>query len=502
MTFGSWRLIQLLVLATALTLRLWDLTVRPLHHDEGVNGHLLLTLINQRTYTYDPANYHGPTLYYFTLLTAGYLKLLLGRATVDTLAIRLVPVPFGVGAVWLAFSMRRWIGGFAAATAACLVALSPGAVFFSRYYIHESLLVFFTFGFVVSMMRYCESGRFLYLAYAAGCAGLAVATKETVVISAAVLALATALALGAHRRSGFGACLTPGSRTQLRHGASAAAILAASIVIFYSAFLTNFPQGVYDAFRSLRFWTATASAVHTHPWYTYFKWLSIEDPVLLGLGAVGAMLVLWRSSPVRLFLALWAFGMLAAYSLIPYKAPWLALNVLVPMALVAGAGAGICWELARSRNTRIMMTIALGVAFAFSTWRAARLNFIRYDDEVEPYVYVHTRRQIYALLHHLEELVDRRGGPQSATISVVSPEYWPLPWYLRSYRVGYPGRLEPGTDATILIASHKQSHEMQEFHSSDYDFKGSYPLRPGVDLLLYLRKSPASKAQGSPSPAR
>jgi uncharacterized protein (TIGR03663 family) len=502
MTLNSWRLIQLLVLATALTLRLWDLTVRPLHHDEGVNGHLLLTLINQRTYTYDPANYHGPTLYYFTLLTAGYLKLLFGRATVDTLAIRLVPVPFGVGAVWLALSMRRWIGGFAAVTAACLLALSPGAVFFSRYYIHESLLVFFVFGFVVSMIRYCESRRFLYLAYAAASAGLAVATKETVVISAAVLALAAALAVGAHRRLAFGACLPPGSRTQLRHGALAATIVAATIIVFYSAFLTNFPQGVYDAFRSLQFWTATASAVHAHPWYTYLEWLSVEDPVLLGFAALGALLVLWRSSPMRLFLALWASGMLAAYSLIPYKAPWLALNVLIPMALVAGAGAGICWEVARRSNTRIMIVIALGVAFAFSTWRAARLNFIRYDDEVEPYVYVHTRRQIYALLCHLAELVDRRGGRQLATISVVSPEYWPLPWYLRPYRVGYPGRLEPGTDATILIASHRQSHQMQEFHTSDYDFEGSYPLRPGVDLLLYLRKSYAPNAHGSPSPAR
>jgi hypothetical protein len=32
-----------------------------------------------------------------------------------------------------------------------------------------------------------------------------------------------------------------------------------------------------------------------------------------------------------LFCALWAFGLIAAYSLIPYKTPWLVLNFVVPL---------------------------------------------------------------------------------------------------------------------------------------------------------------------------
>jgi len=31
----------------------------PLHHDEGVNGNFLVTLVRERTYFYDPQNYHG-----------------------------------------------------------------------------------------------------------------------------------------------------------------------------------------------------------------------------------------------------------------------------------------------------------------------------------------------------------------------------------------------------------------------------------------------------------
>src|SRR5689334_7964281 len=48
-------------------LRFWQLELKPLHHDEGVNGFFLKTLFSEGVYKYDPSNYHGPTLYYIAL---------------------------------------------------------------------------------------------------------------------------------------------------------------------------------------------------------------------------------------------------------------------------------------------------------------------------------------------------------------------------------------------------------------------------------------------------
>jgi len=44
----------------------------PLHHDEGVNGNFLVRLVREGAYNYDPANYHGPTLYYFAAVMPIY----------------------------------------------------------------------------------------------------------------------------------------------------------------------------------------------------------------------------------------------------------------------------------------------------------------------------------------------------------------------------------------------------------------------------------------------
>ena len=57
------------ILLTGALLRLVYLPLVPLHHDEGVNGNFLVPLVRHGTYTYDPNNYHGPTLYYFALLS-------------------------------------------------------------------------------------------------------------------------------------------------------------------------------------------------------------------------------------------------------------------------------------------------------------------------------------------------------------------------------------------------------------------------------------------------
>ncbi|HEV7891884.1 MAG TPA: hypothetical protein VGP08_14670, partial [Pyrinomonadaceae bacterium] len=51
------------VLLAAAALRLFALGLKPMHHDEGVNGFFLMSLMRQGVFHYNPENYHGPTLY-------------------------------------------------------------------------------------------------------------------------------------------------------------------------------------------------------------------------------------------------------------------------------------------------------------------------------------------------------------------------------------------------------------------------------------------------------
>src|SRR3982750_2217370 len=78
-----------LVTAVAAFLRFYELGLKPLHHDEGVNGFFLTNLFRDGVYKYDPANYHGPTLYYISLAFAKIFGL-------ETIPVRSSVAIFGV----------------------------------------------------------------------------------------------------------------------------------------------------------------------------------------------------------------------------------------------------------------------------------------------------------------------------------------------------------------------------------------------------------------------
>ena len=68
---STWLIVSLAVLFVAAFLRLYDLNLVPLHHDEGVNGNFLVRLVREGYYHYDPQSYHGPTIYYFAAFFPG-----------------------------------------------------------------------------------------------------------------------------------------------------------------------------------------------------------------------------------------------------------------------------------------------------------------------------------------------------------------------------------------------------------------------------------------------
>src|SRR5262249_40173737 len=182
----SWQCTGLTILAAAAFIRTYELSMKVLHHDEGVNGLFMASLFRTGYYHYDPSNYHGPTLYYFGWITTTVGSLFEGKYGLNTDAIRMVTVLFGLGIIWLVLCLRDKLGNFGSLAAASLVAVSPGFVFFSRYFIHEVLFVFFSQGALLGWMRFRETAKPHYLMLAAASAALFGATKETWVITIAV----------------------------------------------------------------------------------------------------------------------------------------------------------------------------------------------------------------------------------------------------------------------------------------------------------------------------
>src|SRR5256885_1097018 len=133
----------LLIAGLALALRLPELDRRPMHNDEGVNAMRFRSLWVSNTYQYDPNEFHGPTLEYSTVPSA-WLSASHDFNSFTESTFRRVTVTFGVGLILLLFLLADALGKLETLWAAGLTAISPAMVFYSRYYIHEMLLVFFT----------------------------------------------------------------------------------------------------------------------------------------------------------------------------------------------------------------------------------------------------------------------------------------------------------------------------------------------------------------------
>jgi uncharacterized protein (TIGR03663 family) len=509
---------------------LYDLNLVPLHHDEGVNGNFLERLVREGQYFYVPENYHGPTLYYFAALFPWIVRVLFGKSAMDTwglttVSIRLVPAVFGLATIGLVFLLRRWLGTVATLSAALLLALSPGAVYLSRYFIHEMHFVFFTLGIVVASLYFYEERNGFYLILAAASAALLFATKETAMISVGVLLIALVVTL-VYVRLYRGKPRAPKARGWTQPEPSffsrivdefggpvivgvcvvlAAFVFAGLWVAFYSSFFTN-PKGLGDSFKTFEVWTKTGTVAHVHPFLTYVYWLVSREGPLLVLGSLGALAVVLKpKNPLALFSALWAFGLLAAYSLIPYKTPWLLLNFVVPLALIAGYAVQALFEF-EGGQLRLMGAV-LVIAISVAAYQMIDLNFVNYDNDDSSYVYVyaHTTRGLLDLVKEVDRIAKEEDGNRTG-ITIVSPDYWPLPWYFRNYsRTGYYGRLAQTTEP-IIIANENQKADVDANYGEVYQQVmsnkegGTFELRPGVKLLLYRRR--AAFKSTAPSPAQ
>ncbi len=560
-----WLLSCGLITVIAVFLRFFWLELKPLHHDEGVNGFFLTRLFREGFYQYDPANYHGPDLYYLSLTFAKIFGL-------NTISVRSSVAVFGVLTVVLVFFLRRYIGKIGSLAAGLFLALSPGMVYISRYFIHEILFVFFSLSLVISMAYFIEKrkagifsvvwmvlllmicflppalslasyyggenmtlvwtlriaifavegvliffimrmllawneGMPIYFLLASASVIFLFATKETAFITIGTMMIAC-VCVWIWRRiyqssinklrpdelskkpltwKNFREALGSSNDFLLISLAFAAVFIYVG-VLFFSSFFT-YSEGVQKAFEAYAIWTKTGSSNHTQSgFWAYAKWLwEIESPLII-LSAAGTLIAFIKARHrFALFTAFWGFGLFLAYSLIPYKTPWLMLSFTLPMCITGGYAIN---ELAISKAPiQKVLAAVLAVASAgILSYQTYELNFVKYDDDSMPYVYAHTRRGFLDLIKDIERYAEKSGRGKEATIEIVSPDYWSMPWYMNNYKAAnFHGRFVDANTAEMIVASKAQLPELAPRYAAHYKYVGTYPLRPGVDLYLLVR---------------
>ena len=494
-----------------------------MHGDEAVHAYRFGQLLEANNYRYDPTEFHGPALNYFTLIPA----LLSGRhtyASLTEITLRIVPVFFGLVLVLMPLLLLNGLGRPVAVVACALTAVSPAFVFYSRYYIPEMLLVCFTFGMIVSGYRYARSKKWLWALRTGVFAALCFATKETSVIAFVAIIVALAIVL-LTRKEGR-------PMLNLVHpGHLVLAIIGAVVVwgLFYSSFFNN-PAGLIDSFRSYAtyFHRAGNNQFHIHPWYYYFKLLLYNkadggppwtEAFIVILAVVGLIVVISRrgvsglDSNLLKFIAGYTVIITVVYSAIPYKTPWCLLSFYQGMILLAAIAIVAILNLLGRLLSRVILAAFFATFATDLVLQAFVANFISFAEPGNPYVYAHPTKDVLAIARRVEEVSRAYPAGREMPIWVLCPQgdYWPLPWYLRSFKnVGYYNDVnEIFSPAPVVIASAGLEGRLitRLFDLSPPGQKNLYvplfdkgiELRPRVELRGYVTKDLWDQWQSSKS---
>lgn len=476
----------IVVAAAALWLRTFDLAHRPMHADEANQALKFGDLLESGSYAFDPRDHHGPTLYYATLPIA-WLRGEKNLVELDETTLRLVPALAGTLAVVFLGLLAMPLGRWPAVLAAALLAISPPALYYSRDYIQETLLLTFTLAALLGAKHWWSSGRVSAAIWSGGCVGLMLATK-----SSAPLFLVAALLAGITISPG-----KPASSRVVRD--TLVALISALLVafVFYSSFGTHF-AGIEDAIRAYGFAAqrVTAHSGHEKPWWYYlqlFGWnqsggLVWQQLAFVALAGLGAALALNTTStpaekaPVTTLARralLYTVLVALALSATPYKTPWHAIHWVPGLAILAAAGAALL--------PRWWTGFVLAVIVLWSQALQARLAvFQRPADERNPYAYVQSSPDVLKF----RPLIDRAlSGNPHGVVRVISEEYWPLPWYLRGLdQVGYWNSIPLDCDGAVVIASSTLAEDVRKNLHGAYD-ESYLGLRPGFLCVVFTRKS-------------
>lgn len=504
---GGGLLLEVGILLIAALLRLWGLDLKPPHFDEGINGWFVDQMRINGFYRYDPENYHGP-LYFYVLFV--FLSLL-GR---NLWALRLPAVIASVGSVWLALRFDRFFGKGTVRWGALTLAVSPAAVFYGRYAIHESWLVLALMITTYGLLGLWKNGGRRDLALTVGGIAMMLLLKETAVIHLGCFVIAAGCLMLWERivPSRPPVVIAP-RRWSLDDLLLFGGLALLALLFFYSGTFLNW-SGIPDFFRAYAKWFQTGTGAGGHEktdcqfgtfgllnWYWISLMVRYEWPALLGL--IFAVRLAWPAPAMPRYLGIYAVGVLLAYSIVPYKTPWCIISILWPFAFLFGSAIS---ELSGRRSLRIVSAILAAVLLTGSLVLSLRLNFRHETDPKEPYVYVQTQPGIAVVTDPVLGMALRDPRNHAMSGEILTESYYPLPWIFGEFTgIGYFGKDHKPEELTgdFIIAMSAQKAEIEKKLREPY-LRQSFQLRDSMEeCTVWFRESLfapwfAEKGHGAP----
>lgn len=176
--------------------------------------------------------------------------------------------------------------------------------------------------------------------------------------------------------------------------------------------------------------------------------------VLLPLLIFAFLSVLKSKNLFVAFLTYWALANFFVYSYVQEKVPWLVLNPLLPLALIAAIYLNeIIPGLDLNSRKGIIIVAIIILTSSFFIYSSIGLNFKRYTDTAEPLIQAAQPPQKFALLFSKIDEISSQYEGNSTKIQLTDPELeTQFLWYMRHYNnVQWKVNINSTLDAPLII---------------------------------------------------
>lgn len=490
----------ILLVALAFFLRLYRLDERVFHHDEAAVGYFTYKLFKEGIYSYDPS-FHGPFMYYAT----SEIFRLLGDSDYSA---RLIPAILGSALIFLLLPLRKYIGSYGILFAAFFLALSPSFLYYSRFYREDVFMAFFSLLMLVCAVKYAEKfseekyslARVFYLFSGAIALASMAALKENAYIMMALIVLFLLLLLVRER-----------GLIELRD--KKLIILIAEGLFFVLVFLAAFSLYYTGNFFDIHGMKTAVERAVSHwyemhriqriggPLYFYIPILALYELPVLVLGIAGIIHYFSRNDIFFTFVGYWALTNIIVYSYLQEKVPWLILNPLLPLIIIAASYLG---ELLPRLKFNLAGTIALIFLIASSSYfvySSLLLNYSTYTNPAEPLIQAaQPPQQFSEFLKKIDEISSQYWNKSTEIQLTDSEMNTQFLWYMRHFsNIRWGVSMNSELTAPLIVVHDSDGNESDadivERRLSGYERLDSakmswYWFKPSditLDYLLYRK---------------
>ena len=261
-----------------------------------------------------------------------------------------------------------------------------------------------------------------------------------------------------------------------------------SFSYYYSTLAGHYPRKISSTAKDI-FRNSTARPI------TEIFLLLFPIAGLLNLPKKGS-----RSRKVFIAALVYTLGLSLIYSLIPYKTPWCMLSFLIGFIFLTALSCRFCLENMSLNKNKILALIALLMVFDLSRQSSLVTAEEFCVSDRNPYAYVQPYFDVEDLSERITEISIIEGNKYQMPVHFLTPEYWPLPWYLKKFEnVGYWEKEVPEINSEkfpVIVTTPDRKEliaELEKTHVAEYRGR-----MPGYHLLVFYRKDLWDKYNDGP----